>query len=78
MSFRAQFSRDVLSAREARKWTQPYVADSISITLRQYQNIESGRCTPHTNTFLKLVYLFELDIKHYRKGFVIHVPLSTR
>ena len=50
MSFRVQFSHDVLCARQARNWTQPYVADSISITLRQYQNIESGRCTPRTDT----------------------------
>ncbi|MCB6899615.1 helix-turn-helix domain-containing protein [bacterium 210917-DFI.7.65] len=77
MSFRVQFSHDVLCARQARNWTQPYVADSISITLRQYQNIESGRCTPRTDTFLKLVYLFGLDIEKYKKGFILHVPLPA-
>lgn len=81
-TFRSGSSKKVthlaaLCARQARNWTQPYVADSISITLRQYQNIESGRCTPRTDTFLKLVYLFGLDIEKYKKGFILHVPLPA-
>jgi len=74
MSFRLIFSGDLLRARESRGWTQQFVADLVSITLRQYQNIERGSCIPHTDTFLKLVYVFDLDIQSYREAFPILLP----
>ena len=77
MSFKFLLSGDLLNARRARGWSQPVVANAVSITLREYQNIEGGRCVPTAETFLKLVYLFELDIQPYREAFEIHVPVSS-
>ena len=76
MSFKLRFSGDLRQARDAKGWTQPFVTDIVSTTLREYQNIESGKQIPKTETFLKLVFLFDLDIENYREEFEIHVPLS--
>lgn len=77
MSFKLLFSGDLRRTRDSKGWTQPFVANAVSITLREYQNIEGGKRLPNTETFLKLVYLFDLNIENYREEFEIHVPLST-
>ena len=77
MSFKFLFSGDLRRIRDSMGWTQPFVADLVSITLRDYQTIESGRRSPKTETFLKLVFLFDLDIENYREEFEIRVPLSS-
>ena len=67
MSFKLEFSGDLCRARKERGWSQKYVAEAVSISQRGYQNIESGKVMPHVDTFLKLVFLFELDIEKYRE-----------
>lgn len=67
MSFKFQFSGDLYHARTSRKWSQQYVADQVGVSLREYQNIESGKRTPHVETFLRLVFLFELDVWSYEE-----------
>lgn len=71
MSFKLLFSGDLRRTRDSIGWTQPFVADLVSITLREYQNIESGKRIPKTETFLRLVYLFD------REAFDIRGPLSS-
>ena len=75
MTFERMFSKDVYHARVQRGWKQPYVANILSISLREYQNIEYGPVTPHLKTFLRLVYLFELNIDDYREVLGIHDPV---
>ena len=75
VSFKFQFSGDLRRMRESKGWTQPFVAGLVSITLREYQNIEGGKCVPSVETFLRLVYLFDLDIENYREEFDIYDPL---
>lgn len=77
MSFKFPFSGDLRRTCDSMGWTQPFVADLISITLREYQNIESEKRIPKTETFLRLVYLFDLDIENYREAFDIRGPLSS-
>ena len=77
MSFKLLFSGDLCRTRDSMGWTQPFVADLVSITLREYQNIESGKRIPKTETFFRLVYLFDLDIVNYRGAFDIRGPLSS-
>jgi DNA-binding XRE family transcriptional regulator len=67
MSFEFLFSSHVFHARTSLGLKQPYVADILGISLREYQNIEYGRVAPQLKTFLKLVYLFDLDIDAYRE-----------
>ncbi len=70
-----QFSRDLLIARTNSRWSQQYVADQVGISIREYQNIESGKRYPHVITFLGLIYLFDMDIQVYRKEVMHHVLL---
>lgn len=67
MSFEYQFSSDVFHARTNLGLKQPFVANALGISLREYQNIEYGRVSHQLKTFLKLVYLFDLDIDAYRE-----------
>lgn len=67
MSFGLMFSGDLILARERRGWSQQAAAEAAKISIRQYQNIESGKTLPRTDSFLKLVFLFELDIYKYRE-----------
>ena len=67
MSFEYQFSSDVFHAHTNLGLKQLFVANALGISLREYQNIEYGRVSPQLKTFLKLVYLFDLDIDAYRE-----------
>lgn len=77
MSFRFTFSGELYHLRKANGWSQQYVADQINVSLREYQNIESGKRLPHVESFLRLVYLFELDIAKYREEVMANVPVSV-
>lgn len=67
MTLKYKLSGDLLEARTAREWKQPETAAKFGITLRQYQNIEGGKCIPQTVLFLQMVSYFELDIAYYMK-----------
>lgn len=75
MSFKFTFSGNLYHIRKANGWSQQYVADQVKVSLREYQNIESGKRLPHVETFLRLVYLFELDIADYREEVMADVPV---
>ena len=51
------------------------MAERTGISLREYQNIESGRRCPRVLTFLILIFLFEIDIYAYREEVMRYVPL---
>ena len=46
--------------RKARAWTQPYTAAQVGVTVRTYQNYESGHRTPSLEVANKLEDLFGL------------------
>lgn len=75
MSFELLFSRDLLDARKSRNLSQEDVADRAGISVREYQNIESGRHCPRVITFLILVFLFDIDIYAYQEEVMKHVLL---
>ena len=67
MSFEYEFSHDIYNARIKQGWKQRHVADEISISVREYQNIEAGKAIQNVKNFLRLVYVFNIDIQKYRK-----------
>lgn len=77
MSLKFTFSGEIYHLRRANGWSQQYVADQIRVSLREYQNVESGKRLPHVETFLRLVYLFEIDIAAYREEVMEDVPVSV-
>lgn len=78
MSFNLAFSKDIFEARNRCNFTQQQVAEQVGLSLRQYQNVEAGRAIPKTETFLKLVYLFGLDVNNYREVIKIDDSVSSR
>lgn len=78
MSFKLAFSEDICDARLNRAYTQQFVADVARLSLREYQNVEAGRAIPKTESFLFLVYLFDLNINNYREVLGFANPLPSR
>jgi len=72
MSINFKFSAMVYEARVAHGLTQEEAAEAISITLRWYQRIESGERLPSTKVFLKIIFLFDLDISELK--YEINLP----
>ena len=68
MKFKKQLSADLYHARDNSGFTQAQVAERVGISVRNYQYIEKGEIIPHGDTLLKLIYLFDLDIDHYRES----------
>ena len=76
MSFNLHFSRDLFLARTNSRLSQQDVAERTGISLREYQNIESGRRCPRVLQCLRVIFLFELDIDAYREEVMRCVPLN--
>ena len=69
MSLKKRFSYDIFHARTD--------ADAVFISLYEYQKIEKGDRLPGIETFLRLVYFFDLDIKDYKEEMIAHVPVRS-
>ena len=78
MSLKKRFSDDIFHARtDVRRLTQQQTADAVFISLYEYQKIEKGDRLPGIETFLRLVYFFDLDIKDYKEEMIAHVPVRS-
>lgn len=64
-AFRQKFSQDVSCKRTAKGMVQLSLAEAADISLRQVQNIESGKSMPKADTFLRLLRILELDPNEY-------------
>lgn len=64
-AFRLKFSHDVSRKRTAKGMVQLSLAEAADISLRQIQNIESGKSIPKADTFLRLLCVLELDPSEY-------------
>ena len=42
--------------------------------MREYQNIEGGKCIPTTEVFLRLKFIYRLDIEECSKEIGIDIP----
>lgn len=68
MSFKTHFASDIYHIRTDKlKLTQQQVADTVSISLREYQKIEKGEIAPGSEIFLRLVFFLGVDIERYRQ-----------
>lgn len=74
MTLKGKLSGDMVKARKARGWTQMEAAEMLDVSTREYQNIESGRCEPGTKRFLRIVYMYDLEITEYIRELDIEIP----
>lgn len=78
MSMKLKFSGDVFKARKEHGWTQEQIAEAISVCKHTYQDIENGKRLLHTDNFLKLIRLFDLDANDYKEYFDIDTSVFDR
>lgn len=67
MSIKYKFASIILNARLDANLTQSQVAESVGISTRWMQKIESGERLPGTLTMLKLILFFEINPEELRE-----------
>lgn len=60
------FGEEVKAERTHMEWTQAFVATEAGISMRQLQNIESGKCDPHTTVSLSVAAVLHISVDKYR------------
>ena len=77
MKLKSKFSRSVFNARKDLGYTQSEVAEAVSITVRWYQKVESGRKLPGTLTALRLILFLHLNVEDFREVVELIKPVSS-
>ncbi|MBQ8388798.1 MAG: helix-turn-helix transcriptional regulator [Clostridia bacterium] len=77
MKLKSKFSSALLKARLHLGYTQSEVAEAVSITVRWYQRIESGRKLPGTLTMLRLILFLNLNVEEFREEVGLVEPLPS-
>lgn len=77
MTFETAFAKAILKARKEQGYTQSEVAEAVSVTVRWYQKLESGRRLPGTLTALRLILFLQLDVEELREAVGLVVPISS-
>lgn len=77
MKLQMKISQSLLNSRNRLGYTQNEVADAVSISVRWYQKIESGKRLPGTRVFIRLAVLLEIDLKDYREVVGLSDPIHS-
>ncbi len=77
MTLQAKLARQVTDARKRLKYTQQEVAEAISVSVRWYQKIESGKRLPGTVVTMRLMLFLNLDLEAFREEVGLIVPVSS-
>lgn len=78
MKFVSKFARTVFRARTNRGYTQGEVAEAISVSVRWYQKIESGKRLPGAITLIRLILFLHIDLEEFRKEVGLVDPVRSR
>ncbi len=77
MTLQTKLSKQVTNARKRLKYTQQEVAEAISVSVRWYQKIESGKKLPGTIVTMRLILFLNIDIENFREEVGLVVPVSS-
>lgn len=77
MKLQMKLSQSLLNSRNRLGYTQDEVANAVSISVRWYQKIESGKRLPGTMVFIRLAVLLEIDLKDYREVVDLIDPIHS-
>jgi len=77
MEMTSKFACAIWKARTALGYTQGEVAETISVSLRWYQKLESGRKLPGSVTLIRLILFLHLDVEDLREEAGIIVPVRS-
>jgi transcriptional regulator with XRE-family HTH domain len=60
------FAASILCRRAEKSLTQQQTAEMAGISLRQYQELENGRCQPRLDTAIRLAAVLNIDLNLLR------------
>ena len=72
-----KFSSVVFHARRNLGFKQSEVAEAVSISIRWYQKIESGKCFPGSFTLIRIVLFLHIDMEEFREEAGLVVPVRS-
>lgn len=76
MRIASKFASAVLEARTRLGYTQSQVAEAVSVSVRWYQKVESGRKLPGTVTALRIILFLEIDVENFREEVGLVEPVQ--
>ena len=77
MKMTSKFGNAVLKARTELGYTQGDVAEAVSVSIRWYQKLESGRKFPGSVTLIRLILFLHIDVEEFREEAGLVVPVHA-
>lgn len=77
MKMTSQFASELLKSRTNLGYTQNEVAEAVSVSVRWYQKVESGRKFPGAITLVRLVLFLHIDLEELREEAGLIVPIRS-
>ena len=74
---KSKFAQTIRKARKELGYTQAQVAEAVSISVRWYQMIETGRKIPGTIIAFRIVLFLKIDIEVFREEVALIVPIPS-
>lgn len=75
MKMAYKFASALLKARTELRYTQSEVAEAVSVSIRWYQKIESGRRFPGSVVLIRLVLFLNIDLEELRDVADLFIPV---
>lgn len=77
MDMTSKFASSVLKSRLSLGYTQSQVAEAVSVSVRWYQKVESGKKFPGSITLVRLVLFLHIDLEDLREEANLVVPVRS-
>ena len=77
MKMTSKFASELLKSRTNLGYTQNEVAEAVSVSVRWYQKVESGRKFPGAITLVRLVLFLHIDLEKLREEAGLIVPIRS-
>lgn len=77
MNMTSKFADAALKARKALGYTQSDVAEAVSVSVRWYQKVESGKRLPGSVTLIRLILFLHIDVEVLREEAGLVVPVCS-
>lgn len=77
MKMTSKFASELFKSRTELGYTQDEVAQAVSVSVRWYQKVESGRKLPGSKTLIRLVLFLHVDLEELREEAGLIVPIRS-
>ena len=77
MEMTSRFANSAFNARKSLGYTQNEVAEAVSVSVRWYQKVESGKKLPGSVTLIRLILFLHIDVEDLREEAGLIVPIRS-